>query len=229
MFFDTFGITVDNVIFGIDDNQLKLLLVKRSAEPFNNSWALPGGFIWKGETALDCSKRILTEKINISHLFLEQLQVFDEPKRDPRSQIFSIACFGLVRKSKMEELAGRDVAEIKWQPVFQPMRSMAFDHGSIIQTAIKNLQKAILFRPLVFQLLDKQFTLAELQKIFEIILNTTLDKRNFRKKILAHPFIQPQKDAFSSEVKQGKPAQLYTFDLKLFKQSEKEDLIVTII
>ncbi len=229
MYFDSFGITVDNVIFGIEDGELKILLVKRSAEPCINCWALPGGFIWKGETVLDCSKRILAEKINIKNLFLEQLQVFDGIGRDPRAQIFSIAYFGLVRKSQMGEIAGRDVAEIKWHPAFKLPKQLAFDHHSILQTAIKTLQKEVLFRPLVFQLLDKQFTLVEMQRLYEIILNKTMDKRNFRKKITAHPFIQSHENAFSTEIKQGKPAQLYAFDAKGFKQLEKGNLFVVII
>ena len=227
--FDTFGITVDNVIFGIEENELKVLLVKRSAAPFENSWALPGGFIWKGETAENCSRRILAEKINISHPYLEQLQVFDKPGRDPRAQIFSIAYFALVRKSGVREIAGRDVSEIKWMPVFKLPKQLAFDHGHIIAAATKHLQKTVLSKPLVFKLLDKTFTLAELQQLYEAVLNVPLDKRNFRKKITAHAFVQVKPDAFSTEVKQGKPAQLYMFHAKAFETVEKQNQYVTLI
>jgi 8-oxo-dGTP diphosphatase len=176
------ALTVDCVIFGFDESDLKILLIKRGIEPFKGKAALPGGFVREHETLDSAAKRELAEETNLSNVFIEQLYTFGAPGRDPRGRVITVAYFALVRKEDYIIIAGDDAAKARWYSISE-IPALAFDHDEIVQTALLRLKGKIRYQPIGFELLPEKFTLAELQHVYESILQKKLDKRNFRKKI----------------------------------------------
>ena len=179
-----FALATDCVILGFDGGELKLLLTEREKEPFKNKWALPGGFVFPEETAEDCARRILLEKTGIDKVFIEQLYTFSAVDRDPRERIVSIAYYALVNKQSYELIAGRDTLQSLWFGLSQ-LPELAFDHAEIVAMAVQRLKGKVSYQPVGFELLDEKFTLSQLQAVCESILGMEIDKRNFRKKVLA--------------------------------------------
>lgn len=176
------SVTVDIILFTIKDESLKVLLVKRALDPFKDMWAIPGGFILVNESLEDAAKRELLEETNVKDVYLEQLYTFGDPKRDPRTRVITVAYFALVNSEKFELKASTDTKDVKWFSV-QILPQLAFDHKKILEYALKRLKAKLEYTTVAFSLLPEEFTLTELQKIYEIIFNKKLDKRNFRKKI----------------------------------------------
>jgi 8-oxo-dGTP diphosphatase len=176
------ALATDCVIFGFDGGELKLLLLKREKEPFENKWALPGGFVFMNETTEACAKRILLEKAGLKNVFIEQLYTFSKVDRDPRERIVSVAYFALVNKSQYNIVAGRDTIQAEWHTL-STLPELGFDHSDIVALAAERLKGKVNYQPIGFELLDEKFTLSQLQQLYEAILQTPIDKRNFRKKI----------------------------------------------
>lgn len=182
-------ITVDCVLFGFnpEEGRLEVVLIRRGEDPFRGQWALPGGFIefLKGETAYEAAKREMLEETGITVDYLEQLQTFDAPDRDPRGRVFSVAHYALVRSKDHTAKSGSDAMEATWVPARSALKlpRMAFDHLLILQKAVTRLQAKVRYFPVGFNLLPKKFTLSQLQKLYEAILFRELDKRNFRKRL----------------------------------------------
>jgi 8-oxo-dGTP diphosphatase len=196
------SVTVDVVIFTIADDDLKVLLIRRGAEPFKGKWALPGGFVEMDESLEQAAARELEE---------EQLFTFGAPKRDPRGRVISVCYFALVDATRQTIRAASDAADAQWHSVFKLPR-LAFDHGQILDYAIWRLRNKIEWTTVGYELLPPKFTLSELQRVYEIILQKPVDKRNFRKRILA----QGQITELNETRKDGahRPARLFAFKAK---------------
>lgn len=207
----THEVTTDVVIFTIQDNKLKALLVKRAHEPFKGKWALPGGYVRISETLDDAALRILKEKTNVQNIYLEQLYTFGDPLRHPNSRVITCAYFALIRSDDIvlsfEE--NTEITEVKWHSV-DNLPALAFDHKEIIEYSLKRTRERLEFCPIAFQLLPQKFTLTELQKAYELILMKKLDKRNFRKKFLSLAILKELDEYTKSGSK--RPARLYSFD-----------------
>lgn len=178
------AVTTDVVLFSTQNSQLKLLLIKRGQEPYKNQWALPGGFLDIDEDLEICAKRELAEETGITDIYLEQLYTFGKPGRDPRERVISVAYLAILGHGSIAASAGDDAAEVEWFSV-QHLPSLAFDHADVINMALQRLAAKLNYSTLALQFLPERFSLAEIQKIYEIILGHTLDKRNFRKWILS--------------------------------------------
>ncbi|MDX2040314.1 MAG: NUDIX domain-containing protein [Acidobacteriota bacterium] len=202
------AVTVDLVIFTIADNDLKVLLIRRGGEPFKNRWALPGGFVEIGESLEKAAARELKEEAGVTNVYLEQLYTFGEPKRDPRGRVISVSYFALVDAEQQRIRAASDATEAEWHSVFAPPK-LAFDHKQILDYAVWRLRNKIEWTTVGYELLPKKFTLSELQRVYEIILQRPVDKRNFRKKILAQGQIRELNETRSDGA--HRPAKLYSF------------------
>lgn len=205
----------DTVIFGFDGGALKLLLIKRDNEPFKNKWALPGGFVFMDETIEQCAKRILLEKTGIKNVFIEQLYTFSDPNRDPRERVVSVAYYALVNKKHVQLVAGRDTIKAEWFEL-KDLPGLAFDHDKMVETAIDRLKGKVSYQPVGFELLGEKFTLTQLQAVYESILETVIDKRNFRKKILAMGLLLQLNEKEKNVA--HKAARYYKFDKKAYKE-----------
>ena len=210
------GVTVDVVIFTIEDGKLKIILIDRQKEPFKGFTALPGGFMIKGETSKDTAKRVLKEKAGVNDIYIEQLFTFDSLNRDPRGQILSIAYFALVPK---EEIKIKSASENPELISIGEISRLPFDHNQIINYALKRLSDKVQYSNIIYSLLPKYFSLTNLQKIYEIILQRKIDKRNFRKKILGLDILKQSKEIITG--KRQRPAKLYSFKSKKFQELNK--------
>lgn len=203
------ALTVDCVVFGLDEGELKVLLIERALEPFKGKWALPGGFVRVDETLDDAARRELAEEAGLQNVFLEQLYSFGEVDRDPRERVVSVAYYALVKLAAHETKAATDAADARWFPVSNVPR-LAFDHAGILAAALARLKGKVRYEPIGFELLPPKFTLSELQHLYEAILGVELDKRNFRKKVLGFALLVPLQETRMAG--RHRPAQLFSFD-----------------
>ena len=185
------AVATDCVVFGFDGHELKILLIERGIEPFKGAWALPGGFLRMDETAEQCALRELVEETGLNLNYLKQLGTFSDVNRDPRERVISIAFYALARKSDVQ--GGDDAAQAKWFGINEVPR-LAFDHDSILHKAMEKIREDIHFEPVGFGLLDKEFTMSELQRLYEAILGVQFDRRNFHKKMLQTGIIEEVDD-----------------------------------
>ncbi len=213
------AMTVDCVVFGLDDEDLKVLLIQRDLEPFEGSWALPGGFVHVDETLEAAAKRELQEEAGLSKVFLEQLYTFGAVDRDPRERVVTIAYYALVNIRDHRVQAATDARNAAWFPV-NDTPSLAFDHEQILEVALKRLQGKVRYVPIGFELLPRKFTLSQLQHVYETILERPLDKRNFRRKVLATDLLI-ETDEIEKDVAH-RAARLYRFDEKKYKKLAKK-------
>lgn len=207
------SLAVDNIIFGLDGSDLKVLLIERGRDPFMGSWALPGGFVGMDEGLEDAARRELFEETGVRDIFMEQLFTFGELGRDPRGRVISVAYFALVNLKDHPVQGGSDAKHAEWFPV-NKLPTLAFDHAHIMQVAVERLRSKVKYQPIGFELLPEKFTLTQLQDLYEQILAKPLNKRNFRTKIIKMGFLKEnelQKDVAH------RPAMLYSFDKAQYK------------
>ena len=209
------ALTVDCVVFGFDDGDLKVLLIEREIPPFKGKWALPGGFVLVEETVEAAARRELEEETGITKLYLEQLYTFGELNRDPRERVVTVAYYALVKLSDHRIRAASDAAQAAWFSI-DDLPKLAFDHARIVYVALTRLQGKVRYQPIGFELLPPKFTLSQLQHLYETILERPLDKRNFRKKILSMGFLL-ELDEIEQDVAH-RAARLYSFDRKKYEQ-----------
>jgi 8-oxo-dGTP diphosphatase len=203
------SVTVDVVIFSLMDDELKVLLVRRKQWPFADMWALPGGFVRMEESLQTAAARELAEETGVRNVYMEQLYTFGAPDRDPRTRVITVAYFALVPAEALEEpQAGTDAAETRWFPM-SALPKLAFDHAQILDYALERLRYKLEYTVVGFELLPDQFTLPELQHAYELILGEKLDKRNFRRKILAADVLE--KTGEMKHEGEGRPARLYRY------------------
>ena len=202
----THEITVDTVILTIKNGNLKVLLVKRDNVPFKGKWAIPGGYVRMSEDLDAAAMRVLKEKTNVDNIYLEQLYTFGDPLRHPVSRVITCAYFALIRAEDVNVVTTDNVS---WHDV-NDLPALAFDHKEIIQYSLKRTRERLEMCPVAYQLLNEKFTLTEMQKAYELIMGKTLDKRNFRKKVIQTEGLRELEEFSKSTSK--RPARLYTFD-----------------
>ena len=207
------SVTTDCVIFGFDGTKLRVLLIERGIEPFKGKWALPGGFLRMDEDAETGALRELKEETGLDAAYIKQFHTFTTPNRDPRERVrvITIAYYALVRLQ--EVTGGDDAARAEWYAL-DKVPALAFDHDQILRMASYELKRQIHFEPVGFELLPKQFTIKELQSLYESILDVTFDRRNFYKK-MQHLELLKQVDRGES-----KPRQPFLFEFNAEKYAE---------
>src|SRR5438445_2478616 len=156
------ALTVDCVVFGLDESELKVLLIERALEPFKGKWALPGGFVRVDETLDNAARRELEEEAGLADVFLEQLYTFGTVNRDPRERVVSVAYYALVKLAAHETKAATDAADARWFPVSKTPK-LAFDHAEILATALARLKAKVRYEPIGFALLQPRLTLSLLR------------------------------------------------------------------
>jgi 8-oxo-dGTP diphosphatase len=213
-------VTVDIVIFTIQSGVLKVLLVKRGAQPFVGQFAIPGGFVHEDEDLDQAALRELREETGVADVYLEQLYSFGDVGRDPRGRVITVAHFALISADRPLK-AGTDAAEAEWWATDQ-LPTLAFDHGRILNYALERLRNKLEYTTVGFQLLPKKFTLTELQEVYEAILGKQLDKRNFRRKLSLLRILKPV-----PEYRRGgqRPAQLYRFVAARFEKLKDKGIL----
>jgi 8-oxo-dGTP diphosphatase len=213
------AVTVDCVVLGLDSDDLKVLLVQRGVDPFKHAWALPGGFVKDDEELDAAARRELKEETNIEEVFLEQLYTFGTPGRDPRGRVITVAYYALAKLSDYRVKAATDAENVGWYAL-DKLPPLAFDHSEIITRAVERLRGKVRYAPIGFELLPPRFSLTQLQRLYEIVLERQLDKRNFRKKILSLGLVVE-----TDEVETGvrhRAARLYRFDKKKYERLLKQ-------
>jgi 8-oxo-dGTP diphosphatase len=210
---------VDCVVFGLDESELKVLLIERALEPFKGKWALPGGFVRVNETLDEAARRELSEEAGLANVFLEQLYTFGTVDRDPRERVVSVAYCALVKLAEHSAKADTDAADARWFPISK-VPKLAFDHADIFAAALARLKGKLRYQPIGFELLPPKFTLSQLQHLYEAVLETQLDKRNFRKKVLSFGLLLPLKE--TRMIGRHRPAQLFRFDADKYEKLKRK-------
>lgn len=213
--FFQFGVSVDCVVFGYHKNRLKVLLIKRGAAPFKGGWALPGDLVYPNENIDVAAQRVLKDLTGIGHLYMEQTKVYGQVDRHPAGRVITTGYYSLIDIAKHDPHASAWAEGVFWVDVAE-VPELAFDHQSIYNDALAALQSRVRHQPVGFELLPEKFTLAELQALYEALLNETYDKANFRKRILSMNLLvslnESQKDV------PHRPARLYAFDQKRYEE-----------
>ena len=215
-FFKT-AVTVDNVIFGFDESDLKVLLIKRGTEPYTGLWALPGDFIYAEENIDTAAARVLHELTGMENVYLEQVRTFGAVGRHPLGRVLTVAYFSLVKTSNYQVSPASFAQKAEWVTISELRSSkIAFDHNEILEACFNALQQRVRIRPIGFELLPPKFTLTELQHLYQAILEEDLDKRNFRKKIMSMDFIVDLNESQAGVA--HRPARLYEFDKSKYER-----------
>jgi 8-oxo-dGTP diphosphatase len=206
--FPPFAVTADLVVLTIRDDELAVLLVRRGEPPFAGTLALPGGFVRPAETLRAAALRELTEEAGpgFGSAHLEQLASYGDPGRDPRMRVVTVAYLALAPLLPVPQ-AGGDAADAAWVPVAS-LPALAFDHDAILADGIERARAKLEYTPLATAFCPEEFTVGQLRRVYEIVWGTTLDPRNFHRKITGTPgFLEPAGARTAGD--RGRPAQLY--------------------
>jgi 8-oxo-dGTP diphosphatase len=216
------ALSVDNVIFGFDEGDLKILLIKRGEEPYNGFWALPGHYVFDSEDLDGAARRVLKELTGISDVYLEQVETFGANDRHPFGRVVTVAYFSLIKINDYQ-LQPSSMAETAVWHSIKDLDKLAFDHNDIVNSCLKRLKLLVKTRPIGFELLPPQFSLNQLQHLYEAILGTRLDKRNFRKKFLTMNLLIDLGEIQNSVA--HRPAKLYSFDQEKYLKFKSEGFV----
>jgi 8-oxo-dGTP diphosphatase len=214
----SFGISVDCVVFGYDGVDVKVLLIERGTDPYKGYQAIPGDLVHPTEDAVTATERVLKDLTGLTNVYLEQLQTFAGVDRHPLGRVATIAYFSLLKIGDYNPKPSSWATDAQWTPI-QDLGEMAFDHKEIFDAALERLQMRVRQKPIGFELLPAEFTLADLQHLYETLLNTQFDKANFRKKILAMDLLVAL-DKTQKAVRH-RPARLYQFDAARYEALSK--------
>ncbi len=213
-------VSVDCVIFGFSDNELKVLLIKSDLEVYKDKWSLLGDLLRPNEDLESASYRVLKERTGLSDVYLEQVYTFSSLDRHPGGRVITTAYYSLVNiKDHQLKLSHN---ELHWHPV-NDIASLAFDHDKILHTCLERLREQIQEHPIVFNLLPEKFSLRELQALYEAILNTKRDRRNFRKKFFLMDWLIDL-DELESDVSH-RPGKLYRFNTVHLKDLKSAEIL----
>lgn len=214
-------VATDCIIFGFDDNTIKLLLFKRKVDPLAGDWSLIGSFVKGGESVRRAAARVLEEYTGLQNVYMEELGCFGEVGRDPGARVISIAFSALIRIGEYDvDLVERHGA--RWFD-YDQIPDLVLDHNYMVDLALQKLRSKAKYQPLGFELLPQKFTIPQLQILYECIYQRPLDKRNFRRKILSMNILEKleEKDKLNSK----KGAYLYKFDHKKYQSLEKKGIL----
>jgi len=217
-----YGVSVDCVVFGFDENDLKVLLIRCDLIPFKHLFSLVGELVEADENLEDAANRILCNQTSLNNIFLRQVKTFGTVDRHPYGRVFSVAYFSLVKVSDYKLTNGKKPNEAHWHEISK-IGTLAFDHNIILQTCLEALRNQVREEPVGFELLPEVFTISQLQNLYERILGIELDKRNFRKKIMKMKILI-EHDESQSNVSH-RPAKYYSFDKVRYEKLKKEGLI----
>lgn len=215
--------TVDCIIFGFDEGELKILLIERNEDPFKGWFALPGYYVEKTEAIETAAQRILYESTGLKGIFMEQFYTFGTLGRHPQGRVITVAYYAMIRLTGQKEV--KPVTDFAKQAVWMNVKDipeLAFDHSRIFRKGFEKIRNKISYQPIAFELLPEKFTLTELQNLYEVILNKKLDKRNFRKKMLSYDILREL-----GEKQKGvsyRAAKLYKFDKRKYAKNFKKEL-----
>ncbi|MBK8347933.1 MAG: NUDIX hydrolase [Saprospiraceae bacterium] len=212
------AVSVDCVIFGYDDEALKILVSKCDMPPFEHEFSLLGDIVHPDETTDDAAKRVLISKTGFTDVYLNQVQVFSEVKRHPLGRVITVAYYSLIKIDQEHLVHLEKNDHLEWKNVNE-LSSLAFDHLNIMQTCLKKMQIQIREQPIGFHLLPQKFSLLQLQKLYEVILNLELDKRNFRRKLKSLGILKDIGEI--QESVSHRPARLYEFDNSAYDKKKK--------
>jgi 8-oxo-dGTP diphosphatase len=213
-----FGLSVDCVIFGFQKGKLKVLLIKRGAEPYKDEWALPGDLVSPEEDLDHSANRILKHLTGLENIFIEQFHTFGTVERHPVGRVVTVGYFALVSSDIYEPVASHWASDIGWFEI-DKVKSLAFDHEAIFASAVKALQSKVRTEPIGLELLPEKFTLRDLQELYEAILSKSLDKPNFRKKMISSRLLTPLKEVEKNVA--YRPAKMYCFDLERYEHLKR--------
>ncbi len=209
----TLALSVDCVVFGFDDEGLKVLLIERSADPFNGFWALPGDLVHPKKDLKESVNEVLFNLTGISNLYFEQVETFGEIDRHPFGRVITSSYYTLVKISDYKLNPSSFAREARWF-LLRDVGQLAFDHNAILSSCLNRLTRSVRVNPIGFELLPKMFTLSELQSLYEDILGEPLDTRNFRKKVAKMNILIDTKKTQKSV--SHRPAKLFSFDMKKY-------------
>jgi 8-oxo-dGTP diphosphatase len=217
-------VAVDAIVFGYSKQDgVSVLLIQRKYEPFKNSWALPGGFVLENESLEEAVTRELSEETGITVNYLEQLYTFGNPHRDPRQRVISVSYFALVKSAQYQQLkASTDAENAQWFSI-KSLPKLAFDHHNILALAVERVRAKLRYQPIGFELLDKKFPFADLEKLYMALLDREIDRRNFSKKMLALDILDETNELAKTEGK-GRPSKMYQFNKNRYQQLLKEGI-----
>ena len=208
-----FLLAVDCIVFGFDGQDLKVLLIRRGFEPEKDKWSLMGGFVGNNEDPNQAANRVLNQLTGLEGIYLEQLQVFGKPNRDPIERTISVSYFALIDIHKYEKQLSDDYHP-EWF-LIKDIPNLIFDHFEMINQAKKRLRYKAALHPVLFELLPHKFTIPQLLSLYEGIYDTQFDKRNFSRKLLSTDLLVKLKDKDKDSSKKG--AFYYTLDSSKYK------------
>jgi len=203
------GLSIDCVVFGFQEDKIKVLLIERGVEPFKDSWALPGNLVSPQDALRDSANKILQQLTGLEQIYLEQFFTFGSLDRHPAGRVVTVGYYALVNSDRYNPIASSWAKQIQWIDI-QELPKLAFDHENILKKAIVTLQKKVRTEPIGFNLLPEKFTLLELQGLYEALLGYKFDKPNFRKKILDMKVLMPLNEVQANVA--HRPAKLFKFD-----------------
>lgn len=211
------SVTTDCVIFGFDGARLMVLLIQRGMEPYKGRWAFPGGFLEMEESADEGALRELQEETGLRGAYIRQFHTFTAPQRDPRERVITIAYYALVRMQDVK--GGDDAADARWFALTE-VPQLAFDHDQILRKAEQVLRQQIYFEPIGFELLPNQFTIKELQSLYEAILDVRFDRRNFYNKMKRLEILEQTENTVNPTMK--KKARLFRFNKQKYEELKQK-------
>lgn len=217
---DRLAVALDSIIFGFDEEGLKLLLINRAFEPEKGKWSLMGGLLRNDESLDEAAQRVLHQLTGLRNIYLEQLLAFGEVDRDPVERIVSVAYFALINIRQHDKELERKFGA-QWFPVSQ-IPELIFDHDRMVQEARERLRYRASHQPIGFELLPEKFTMPELQRLYEAIYDTTMDKRNFQRRILTMDILERLEEKQRGTSKKG--AYYYRFNQEKYEATVKEGL-----
>ncbi len=215
-------LSIDCIIFGFQESKLKVLLVKHASGIIKDRWALPGGFVTYNENIDASAYRLLNDLTGVKELYLEQLQAFGKVNRYPTKRVITIAYYALTQPENYNLIPGFTASDAKWFSL-NSISNLPYDHDQILKFAFQRLKQKVKFEPIGFNLLPEKFTLLQLQDLYEAILETNLDKPNFRRKIMKMDLL-----ISCNEKQKGvshRAANLYRFDKEVYDKLKKEGFI----
>lgn len=201
-------LAVDVVVFTIIDGKLHVLLSKNERDPFKGQWVLPGSLVQESETLEEAVKRNLYRKTTITECYFEQIYTFGDPNRDPRSRVVSVAYIALIPPDHSALLTISTEKALCWK-LIDDVPKLGYDHNQILSTALDRLRSRLTYTNIIHHLMSAEFTLTQLQTVYENVLGHVLDKRNFRRKLLSLGLIEKSPRKKRGEA--NRPAQLYRF------------------